>query len=159
METAIAKQIENHCLLLLARREHSRLELLDKLALKGFSREASLAVIEQLAAQGWQCDNRYAESYARHRINRGFGPIAIAYELNRNGITDIDLEQVAQSVAGSWQTVLADVYQKKYHDDPPADTNDWAKRSRFLMQRGFPAGMVNTFLVGLHGRKFGSGKK
>lgn len=158
MDDGIAKQITAICLQLLARREHSQAELLDKLGIKGFRREDCEPVIGQLAEQGWQSDSRYAESYARHRINRGFGPIAIAYELKRNGIAEIDLDQIIQTVSGSWQAQLAQVYHKKYQDGPITNAGDWAKRSRFLLQRGFPASMVNSFLAGLYGRKSGSGR-
>jgi len=155
---AIVKQITTSCLQLLARREHSQEELLNKLRLKGFSRDDSLPIIEQLAAQGWQSDSRYAESYARHRINKGYGPVAIAFELSHNGITEVNLDCIVQSLTGSWQAQLEQVYYKKYRDQPPADTSDWAKRSRFLLQRGFPADMVNALLTGLHGRTSGSGR-
>lgn len=152
MDEDISKQITAICLQLLARREYCQEELLDRLKIKGFSRDDSLPVIERLAEQDWQSDSRYAESYARHRINKGFGPIAIAYELNRNGISDVNLDGIVQSVSGSWQAQLEQVYYKKYRDEPLDNAGEWAKRSRFLLQRGFPADMVNALLTGLHGR-------
>ena len=76
-------QIKESCLRLLARREHSQKELLNKLLVKGFDKDEILAVIEEFALQGWQSDSRYAESYARHRIQKGYGPISIAYELRK----------------------------------------------------------------------------
>lgn len=67
----VSTEIRESCLQLLARREHSQKELLNKLLIKGFNKDVILAVIEELAKQGWQSDLRYAESYARHRIEKG----------------------------------------------------------------------------------------
>ncbi|MDO9422660.1 MAG: regulatory protein RecX, partial [Methylobacter sp.] len=136
-ESHIAKEIKEVCLRLLARREHSQKELLAKLALRGFDRDDALPVIDELAEQGWQDDLRYAESYARFRILKGYGPIRVSYELSQNGIAAIDLDAIVQQEAGSWMALLERVYRKKYADDAVSDRNEWAKRSRFLLHRGF----------------------
>jgi len=109
----VAKEIEGVCLRLLARREHSRQELLAKLALRGFDRDDALPVIDELAEHGWQDDLRYAESYARFRIQKGYGPIRVSYELKQNGIAAFDLEGIVQEEAGSWMALLEQVYSKK----------------------------------------------
>ena len=143
-----AKEINEVCLRLLARREHSQKELLNKCLIKGYNRDDILAVIEDLAGQGWQDDLRYAESYARHRIQKGYGPVFIMYQLQQNGVDAVNLEDVVATVAGSWMDVLEQVYAKKYkhnnsHNDRMA-RQEWAKRSRFLMQRGFPTAMISA---------------
>lgn len=138
--------IKATCLRLLARREHSHKELLTKLQLKGFSPKDCTPVIEQLAQQNWQSDERYAESYARHRLQQGYGPIAINFELSRNGILEFNLDAVVSSLAGSWQTHLQQVYLKKYRNINPLNASEYAKRSRFLLQRGFPSSLVNQLL-------------
>jgi regulatory protein len=140
----VSREIKESCLRLLARREHSQKELLNKLLLKGFDKDDILPVIEELAEQGWQSDSRYAESYTRHRILKGYGPLFIAYELRKNGVDAVDLEDIVQKSAGSWMDLLEQVYTKKYGHDPLMDRNEWAKRSRFLMQRGFSGTMINA---------------
>ncbi|MCF7986097.1 MAG: recombination regulator RecX [Methylovulum sp.] len=145
-----AETIKATCLRLLARREHSHKELLTKLQLKGFSPEDCTPIIEQLTQQNWQSDARYAESYARHRIQQGYGPIAIKFELSRNGITDFNLDAVVSLLADSWQTHLQQVYVKKYRNINPLNASEYAKRSRFLLQRGFPSSMVNQLLTHLN---------
>ena len=137
------QEIHDVCLRLLARREHSRKELLNKCLIKGYDKSDILAVIEDLARQGWQDDLRYAESYARHRIQKGYGPVFIIYQLQQNGINAVDLEDIVETVAGSWMDVLEQVYDKKYKHNKRMDRQEWAKRSRFLMQRGFPAAMIS----------------
>jgi regulatory protein len=36
------------------------------------------------------------------------------------------------------------VYSKKYKQASVLDRNEWAKRSRFLMQRGFSSTMISS---------------
>jgi len=151
VDAALAQQIRTHCLNWLARREHSRKELSAKLAAKGFSPDDCQDAIDDLAQQGWQSDRRYAESYARSRIRKGYGPIAIGFELNRNGIDEVDLDGIAEA-EGGWQNLLEQVYRKKYHESP-ANPAEWAKRSRFLLQRGFPAAMIKDLFAELQGRR------
>lgn len=150
MDQADAK-IRSECLRLLAGREHSRKELLQKLSVKGFAKERIEPVLDELAKTGWQSDTRYAESYARSRILKGYGPTYIAYELRQNGIdlgniSSFDLEALAESVAGGWQALLQQVYIKKYGNSPIPNRNEWAKRSRFLQQRGFTNAMIADLL-------------
>ncbi len=143
-EAQVAKEIEGVCLRLLARREHSRQELLAKLALRGFDRDDALPVIDELAEHGWQDDLRYAESYARFRIQKGYGPIRVSYELKQNGIAAFDLEGIVQEEAGSWMALLEQVYSKKYSHDTVLERNERAKRSRFLLHRGFSGAMISA---------------
>ena len=142
--TRVAATIKESCLALLARREHSQKELLNKLLVKGLVKHDILAVIDELALQGWQSDSRYAESYARHRIHKGYGPLWIAYELRKNGVEAVNLDDIVQQTAGSWMALLEQVYSKKYGHDSVLDRNEWAKRTRFLIQRGFSGTMISA---------------
>ena len=149
MDEADAK-IRAECLRLLTGREQSRKELLQKLAVKGFAKERIEPILEALAEENWQSDARYAESYARSRIQKGYGPTYIAYELRQNGVDigntlSFDLEALAASVAGGWIALLQQVYSKKYGDGPAPNRNEWAKRRRFLLQRGFTNAMIAEF--------------
>jgi regulatory protein len=143
--------IRAECLRLLTGREHSRKELLQRLTAKGFAKERIDPILDELAEENWQSDARYAESYARSRILKGYGPAFIAYELRQNGINlgnipSFDLEALAESVAGGWQALLQKVYSKKYGNGPVPNRNEWAKRSRFLQQRGFTHAMIADLL-------------
>jgi len=147
---SVTKEIRDICLRLLACREHSQKELLNKLLIKGYDRDEILPVLEDLAQQAWQSDARYAESYARHRIQKGYGPLSVVYQLRQNGVDAVELESIVQSVASSWMDVLEQVYRKKYNHETVLDRNEWAKRSRFLLHRGFSGAMVSDLLVHLH---------
>lgn len=142
------QQIEATCLRLLARREHSHRELLDKLALRGFTRQEVEVVIQQLAEQNWQNDLRFAESYVRQRIAKGYGPLRIAYELQQRGIAKLDLDAQAED-QGGWQQLALDVYLRKFDEVSTLTQTEWLKRSRFLQQRGFAMEVIQQVFVAL----------
>lgn len=144
-----SRQIEAVCLRLLARREHSRRELLDKLAVRGFDRDEVEPVVAGLIEQNWQNDQRYAECYVRQRIQAGYGPIRIAYELQQRGIADVDLDIQADEQVGGWQNLAMNVYLRKYDEQRSLSSNEWLKRSRFLQQRGFSGDTVKRVFASL----------
>ncbi len=144
VESASQKEIKAICLSLLTRREHSQLELLHKLTRKGFERTQSQLIIAILAEQEWQSNQRFSESYVRYRINKGYGPIKISYELQQRGIENFDLDAVLFDLADGWLEVLGKVYEKKYSDTRNLRKKEWLKRCRFLQQRGFSIEIINT---------------
>ena len=144
IQSSDLKSIKDYCLSLLVRREHSQKELLNKSLLKGWGSDDIVTVINELAVQAWQSDTRYAESFTRYRINKGYGPVWISYELRKNNIDSFNVGDVAQQTVGSWMDLLEQVYSKKYKQASVLDRNEWAKRSRFLMQRGFSSTMIST---------------
>ena len=73
----------------LASRDFSILELTGKLS-RRFSDDAVGEVIAELVAQGLLDNQRYGEAFCRSRVERGYGPIYIARELEQNGL-DADL--------------------------------------------------------------------
>ncbi len=140
------KQIREICLRLLSRREHSQQELLNKITGKGFERSEIQLIIDDLAEQGWQSDFRFAESYARFRVKKGYGPIKISYELRQRGIEYFDLESVVLDFADDWSEILEQVYRKKYTDDKILTNKEYVKRCKFLQQRGFSNEMIRAIV-------------
>ncbi len=143
IEAESQKNIREICLRLLTRRDYSQLELLDRLIKKDFDRAESQIIIDDLAEQGWQSDLRFAESYARYRIKKGYGPIKIGYELQQRGVESFDLDTVVFDLADDWDDLLKQVYERKYSDEKSLLSKEWLKRSRFLQQRGFSWELIN----------------
>ena len=143
------QNIEQICLRLLARREHSRRELLEKLALRGFHQDEAKPVLEQIAAENWQNDARFTEAFVRQRIANGYGPLRIRYELQQRGITGFDLDALAAEVAGGWSDSILALYSRKYAAEQTLSQAEWLKRSRFLLQRGFSAELIKQLLAAL----------
>ncbi|MEI6746019.1 MAG: regulatory protein RecX [Methylococcaceae bacterium] len=144
---SVAHDIKNNCLRLLARREHSQKELLTKLIQKGFERADIQSVIDDLSANNWQSDARFAENYARSRLRKGYGATAIRYELSQKGIdvANTNLNDVLLTVADNWLDLLTQTYCKKYGEIEPITRKDWAKRCQFLLRRGFSSSQIQQF--------------
>ena len=123
---------------LLSRREHSALEIRDKLLKRDFEEDEIAQAISELKQGGWLSDERYAEAYIRMRQQKGFGPIRIAMELNERGVDESIVEAFIDGSEESWQQILERQYLKKYNNRPVVDYSDKAKRIRFLQYRGFP---------------------
>ena len=124
---------------LLAIREHSILEISNKLIMKFESLEPSIvyAVVDELVKLKYVCDDRFTESYVRGRRNKGFGPVKIKAELRGKGVSNILIQEHINDGSGGWFDNAERQYLKKYGDDPVTDYNAWTKRARFMQSRGF----------------------
>lgn len=120
---------------LLARREHARLELYNKLKLRDFAADEINACLDQLEADNLLSDERFTEAYVRMRSRLGFGYQRVKQELNNKGVSSSITEHYLQSV--DWSALLAEAYEKKYQAQPIHDLKDKAKRIKFLSYRGY----------------------
>lgn len=130
---------------LLARREHSRQELLDKLC-RRFEQPLAKAAVEGLRADGLQCDRRFAEAYVRQRSQRGYGPLRIRQELRQRGVDDTDVAAAFDNNELDWHVLLADLIERKYGSLAARDIKEKARRQRFLQYRGFSPDQIRTLL-------------
>jgi len=135
-------EIKRFCFQYLARREHSQLELRQKLSRKGFEQSAIKAVLDDLVSGDWQSDYRFADSFFRQCIAKGYGPVRIAYELKQRGITDGQM--MLNETEVNWEEQLIEVYQKKFGENIQLTAREWAKRLRFLHYRGFTTEMIRN---------------
>jgi regulatory protein len=138
------KLIKQECLRLLTRREHSRLEIAQKLASKGFNEKLAAAVLNELTQKNWQDDKRFAEGYARQRQRKGFGPQRIAYELQQKGIKTEAISAITHNPEQDWLEQLEIVCRKKYPNPGEMSLEERGKCFRFLLQRGFSGDMIQT---------------
>ncbi|MCG8325376.1 MAG: recombination regulator RecX [Thiotrichales bacterium] len=90
-----------------------------------------------------QNDNRFAEDFVQHRINKGQGPNKIRQELRRRGVDDTRIDAAFAAVPVDWRTLAETVRSKKFGEVPPADLQNKAKQSRFLYSRGFDSELIN----------------
>ena len=82
----------------LARREHSRRSLRERLLRAGVSSENAEAVIAELCQTGLLDDGRFARERARVLAERGKGDAAIRFELERSGVGQSEIEQALASL-------------------------------------------------------------
>ncbi|MGE3296090.1 MAG: regulatory protein RecX [Porticoccaceae bacterium] len=132
----------------LARREHSRVELFQKLSVDFATEPVLIAqVLDQLAAEGLQSDARFAEALIASRIRRGQGPQRIRRELVERGV-GADLVQRALTAADvDWCALALTVSTQKFGPKPALDWPERARRARFLQYRGFGADDIQATLA------------
>ena len=121
----------------LARREHSMLELRQKLRRRFADGELLEAELQRLAEENLQSDVRYAESFALQRANRGYGFNRVRQELREKGLTDAEVNFALESAAIDWSALAIEVYYKKFGESDTDDLKEKAKRIRFMEYRGF----------------------
>lgn len=129
----------------LARREHSRYELLLKLQKQEASRDEIDLVLDQLITDNLQSDVRFAEHYVRSRVMRGYGPVVVRHELSMRGVDEVVIEKTLSEATIDWVAMLQDVWRKKFLGYP-SDMKDKARQFRFLSQRGFSSDMIGKLL-------------
>ncbi len=135
-------QLKNSALALLARREHSRRELTDKLSRRAGDGEQLQALLDQLQAQGLQSDERFAESFLRSRIARGQGPLRIQQQLRQKGIDSELLSAALEAEAADWYQLAVQLREKRFGLGLVTDRKAYAKQVRFLLYRGFSQDQV-----------------
>lgn len=131
------KALNESALRLLSRREHSRVELLEKLAQRGFSLDKINPVLDALIEQNLLSDQRFAENYTRARSGKGYGPVRIEQELSQKGVSGELIDETLKDFAGQWCDIAEQVYRKKFGNRPIESYNEQAKRKSFLQYRGF----------------------
>lgn len=129
--------IRNKALALLARREHSCLELAHKLERRGFSAEAIALVLEELVQENVLSEARFIESFIYTRQARGMGPLKICAQLKARGIKQAAIlnSEIWQSTC--WQQHAVKVRIKRFGRALPQQVSQRLQQSRFLQQRGF----------------------
>ncbi len=127
---------------LLARREHSRVELYNKLSKKGFFEEQCERALDLLVANGLQSDQRFIEGFVRSRVLKGNGPLRICHELRIRGIDDDLFSRWMDEQSIDWLEVATNIYTKRYGLSETTDARERAKRMRFMQSKGFPSGII-----------------
>jgi regulatory protein len=127
---------------LLARREHSRVELTRKLASHGTEEEIA-NVLTQLETEGLLSDARAAGAFVRAHAGR-FGTARLRQDLRNRGLDP----QLAQADFGELDTEFERaraVWAKKFAA-APVDAREWARQARFLQGRGFATEIIRKLL-------------
>jgi len=128
----------------LARREHGRSELYDKLTRFGFDAEVADDAVAQLVEDGLQSDTRFVEAFVRSRINQGKGPARIRADLRQKGVNDGVTEEGIQEAGQDWSALASEVRLRKFGAERPADFKEKARQMRFLQSRGFEQDQIQA---------------
>ena len=145
---ASGKSLRHKAMDLLARREHSALELRRKLEAKGNPAEAVVAVVEELQHEGLVSDERFTEAFVRYRQNSGHGPLRIQLELRERGVSDELSSAYLDFADRQWLTLAEQVRSKRFGTAAPKDYQERARQARFLQYRGFTSDQTRRVLAG-----------
>lgn len=127
---------------LLARREHSRMELRMRLQRDGYPEADIDAALDALAKANYQSDARFVEMLVRSRIRQGYGPQRLHAELRTHELPDALVKACLENAEVDWTEQAREQLRRRYGDEPPADHRERAKRMQFLARRGFDAATV-----------------
>lgn len=153
---ALKNLLRRHAMDSLARREHSRYELHNKLRHKFPEAGGDILdeVLNQLEAGGLLSDERFTEVYVHYRKQRGFGPVAIRHHLRACRVTDSCILRYLSESDPDWLEVLESLYVRKSGAGTGASANDRTvpsriaepqyrqKLTRFFLSRGFTSEQI-----------------
>jgi len=139
-----APSLKGRALRLLGQREHSRSELERKLA-KYEEEPGTLArALDQLAAKDFISEARVVQSVLHQRASR-HGAARVRQELLHKGIAPEAVAEAMAALAGTKLQQAREVWQQRF-GTPPQDAAERAKQMRFMLARGFAAGVVAKVL-------------
>jgi regulatory protein len=130
----------------LARREHSRRELHDKLLKKGCAEALAVETVKRLEQEHLVSDDRFMESLIRARRTRGYGPLRIQKELQEKGVTAEAIEGWLDVSGREWLEDIRRVQRKKFGARLPKSYPERARQARFLQYRGFTYDQIQKVL-------------
>ena len=127
----------------LARREHSRLELYQKLKQRQFEPDVINSELNKLLEEGLQSDERFAEAFLRSRIDKGKGPNIILSELSQRGIDELIASNVISNITDEeWNDLAYEAMNKKLGNEAELDYDKQLKLMKFLSNRGFTRSQI-----------------
>jgi regulatory protein len=135
-------ELRARALRFLVRREHSRAELVRKLAPHAESEAALNAVVDLLLSKKQLSDERFAEERARS-LSRKYGAAKIRQDLKERGVSAEIVDRVSSALNDAEKA--KEVLLRKYRE-PATTREEHAKRARFLQGRGFSYEVISRVL-------------
>jgi regulatory protein len=128
-------RLRSYAFAVLTRKEYSKAELIEKLALYAEDRDEVIELVEELASQLYQSDQRVAETVLSSQKRKGKGPMRIKLALKNKKIDSDLIQDEMQEI--DWAEQAYQLKVKKYGLDVTKDPKLKAKQIRFLQYRGF----------------------
>ena len=133
---------------MLARREHSVVEIERKLTQKGVPESEYAPVLQEFIDNDVQSNRRYAESRARSMVTRGAGPMKIRGDLQQRGVEEADIETALEELDLDWFQLAREVRIKKFGRAQAYDYTQRMKQMQFLRYRGFAMEQIEFAVSG-----------
>jgi len=141
------KEIRRAAMNLLARREHSEIELARKLRRKGFAEDHIQQAMLQLIQENLLSNHRFIENYIHFRRAKGFGPLRIQAELIERGIHEELIDHHLKITDNAWFAEVREVWRKRFKNQMPQDFKTRAAQMRFLYSRGFTSEQIESVFI------------
>ena len=123
-------------------REHSKLELQNKLSQKGYDLDNIRDCIDEFSSKDIQSDIRFTEEFIRSKLKKNKGPRLISSELVSRGISDsIINKKISEITHQEWCKVAFLALSKKLNGSS-VSIEDKDKIYSFLISRGFEHKMI-----------------
>ena len=146
MSTNNNASLRSRALGLLARREHSRVELQRKLSPHTEDAQELIDLLDDFTRRGWLSDARFAEALV-HDKQAKFGTSRLAYELRQRGVEESVIRDQLAELKDSELERARQVWQSKF-GVLPEDAKARAKQMRFLQSRGFSFEVIGKVMRG-----------
>jgi regulatory protein len=145
LQSTATLSLKGRALRALAGREHSRAELVRKLASFETVPGELEAVLNELSAKGYINEQRVADSLA-HRRGAKLGTARVVQELKAKGVEASAVQDAAAALKATELDRAREVWRKKF-GTKAADT-DRLKQMRFLASRGFAPEVIRRVVGG-----------
>ena len=126
----------------LARREHSRAELLTKLGRFSADKAAIEALLDALTSENLLSERRAAQSIVRARSDRQ-GTMRMAGELRARGINSELAEELLRDLKATEVARALALWERKF-GAAAVDAQSRARQMRFLHTRGFSTDVIRA---------------
>ena len=123
-------------------REHSKLELQNKLSQKGHDLSDIRECINEFSSKDVQSDIRFTEEFIRSKLKKNKGPRLISSELVSRGITDSIINKKISEISYQEWCKVALLALKKKLNGSSVSIEDKDKIYSFLISRGFEHKMI-----------------
>ena len=128
-------RLRSYAFAVLTRKEYSKADLIKKLALYAEHQDEVIQLVDELARENYQSDQRVAEMIVRSQMRKGKGPNRIKLALNAKKIDKSLVQDDMKEV--DWYEEAYQLKVKKYGTEVTKDSRIKAKQIRFLQYRGF----------------------
>ncbi|NNH01176.1 regulatory protein RecX [Acinetobacter sp. ANC 5414] len=128
-------RLRSYAFAVLTRKEYSKADLIEKLAMYAIDRDEVLKLVDELAKENYQSDQRVAEIMLSSQKRKGKGPNRIKLALKSKKIDASLIQEELKET--DWNEQAYQLKVKKYGTNVEKEPKLKAKQIRFLMYRGF----------------------
>lgn len=133
-------RLRSYAFAVLTRKEFSKAELIEKLAVYAADREEVINLVNELSEQNYQSDQRVADIVLSSQKRKGKGPQRIKLALKNKKINTELIQEELKEI--DWVEQAYQLKIKKFGNTVEKDPKLKAKQIRFLQYRGFDMDVI-----------------